>query len=186
MGLAALLLAGAPAVQSEATTAPPCIPVAGLISPAAFRKYPAGPLLRGPWRRPDVRRGVAHRYRTVLREEGVGPPDFAGHLKVVSHGCGAGLTCPLFVDLKTGKVLYLPALGSVAQPYDVADVPGIDDLRLVHRADSRLLVAVGARNESERLAGATMFEWRGDRLHLRRFIPDKALCLDSAGLGGMR
>ena len=122
-------------------------------------------------------------YRTVVRSEAVGPPDFAGHFKVVRHGCGAGMTCPLFFDLKSGRVILVPALESVEQPYEIGNVRGIDDLRLVYRLDSRLLVAVGTRNERDRLTGATLFEMRKNRLRLVRFIPNKALCLDGPGLG---
>lgn len=126
---------------------------------------------------------MAHLYRTVVRNEGTAPPDFAGHLKVISYGCGAGVTCPLFFDVKTGKVAFLPILASVGQRYDVADVPGIADLRLVYHVDSRLLVAVGARNENDRLNGATQFEWRGGRLRLIRFVPHTALCRDVTDQG---
>lgn len=185
LGLGALLSAAVSPAASGMTgaLAASCVRVDTLVSATAFRSYPADPVWRGPWHKPDVRNGTAHRYRTVVREEGTAPPDFAGHLKVVSYGCGAGLKCPLFVDLKTGKVAFVPALASVEQPYDLADVPRIADPRLVYHVDSRLLVAVGTRNEDDRLTGAAQFEWRGDRLRLIRFIPHTALCRDGTGQG---
>jgi len=93
------------------------------------------------------------------------------------------MTCPLFIDLKTGKVTFAAAIASVEHLYDLPDVAGIDDVRLVYRADSRLLVAVGTRNEDLRLTGATLFEWREGGLQVIRFIPKDALCLDTAGGG---
>jgi hypothetical protein len=150
-----------------------------LLSPASFARYPAA-AWPGRWRVPDVRRGQARLFRTVLRSEGVGPPDFAGRFKVVTHGCGAGMTCPLFVDLKTGKVIYLPGLKSVEWGYDQADeigkATGIDDVRLVYHRASRLLVAVGTRNETPRLAGVTLYDWRDGVPALIRFVPRRTLC----------
>ena len=172
LALAVLLSLAAPrpTERDKSAAAKSCIPVATLVTPAAFHKYATSAIWRGPWHKPDVQSGVAHLYRTVVRSEAVGPPDFAGQYKVVRLGCGAGLTCPLIADLKTGKILFVPALGSVAGSLSIAEIPGIDDPRLVYRADSRLLVAVGARNEKERLTGATLFEMRHDHLHLIRFI----------------
>jgi hypothetical protein len=87
----------------------------------------------------------------------------------------------MFIDLKTGKVTFLSSLQSVEWNYAVADdlveVPGIEDSRLVYRPDSRLLVAVGMRNEDERLGGATLYDWRDGAPRLIRFIPRKMFCL---------
>jgi hypothetical protein len=50
----------------------------------------------------------ARRYRTVLREGAVLPPDFAGRCKVVSWGCGSPCHEFAIVDLKTGLVYVSP------------------------------------------------------------------------------
>lgn len=185
LSLGLLLLGGGavPALSREVVSGKSCIPIANVISPAEFGRHPVDVVARGPWRKPNVRRGMGHLYRTVLSREGSAPPNFAGHYKVVTHGCGAGMTCPLFIDLKTGKVTFAAAIASVEHLYDLPDVAGIDDVRLVCRADSRLLVAVGTRNEDLRLTGATLFEWREGGLQVIRFIPKDALCLDTAGGG---
>jgi len=157
-----------------------CVAAQSLLTPAAFRKYPADSRWRGPWHAPDVRHGPAHLYRTVVRSEGVGPPDFAGHFKVVRAGCGAGTICPLFVNLKTGRVTVLSSLLNVEIDYARADevgkALGTDDTRLVYRRDSRLLVVLGTRNENMKLSGATLYEWRDNGPRLIRFIPERQLC----------
>jgi hypothetical protein len=150
-----------------------------------FRRYPADANWRGRWRAPDVRFGEARRYRTNLRAEGAGPPDFAGRYKVVNHGCGAGMICPLFVNLETGAVRYVPALQSVEWNYEIGDNVGkeigIEDTRLVFRRDSRLLVALGTRNETKQLAGMTLYEWRDGGPRLVRFVPQRKLCASGSG-----
>jgi hypothetical protein len=147
-----------------------------------FRRYPAYANMHGRWHAPDVRFGEARLYRTILRSEGVGPPDFAGRYKVVSHGCGAGMICPLFLNLETGKVRSVRTLQSVEWNYEIADnvekAVGIKDTRLVYRRDSRLLVALGTRNETMRLTGATLYEWRNGGPRLIRFVPQSAFCAD--------
>lgn len=156
-----------------------CIAPASLVSPSAFRRYPAKSW-RGRWHRPNVRAGEAHRYRTVVRAEGKGPPNFAGHVTLLTHGCGAGMTCPMFLDLATGKVGVAPSLKSVewdfARGDAVARAAGIEDSRLIYHRDSRLLVALGTRNEDLKLNGAALFEWRGSGLKLIRFVPERMLC----------
>ena len=88
------------------------------------------------------------------------------------------MTCPFFVNLQTGEVTFDASLQSVYWNDAIADVPGVEDLRLVYRADSRLLVAVGSRNEDLRSKGVSFFKWRDTGPTLIRFVPDAALCHD--------
>jgi hypothetical protein len=173
--LGALLALAVIPTGAGATAGQPCIAIADLVSASSFRKFPAASE-HGPWRAPDARFGQAHEFRTVLRNEGVGPPNLAGHYKIVHIGCGTSCIHPAFVDLTTGQVTFEPALGSVELEVEIDDVPGIHDFRLVSRRDSRLLVVVGTRNEDERTTGVTMFEWGKEHPRLVRFIPQSALC----------
>jgi hypothetical protein len=152
-----------------------CVRIAHLWSPAVFARYPAA-TVKGPWRQPDVRRGEPHRFRTMVRLLGQGEPDFAGRYKVAKIGCGAGAACPAFVDRASGKVAFPPALRVLGiLPVDLGA-----SKTLTYRRDSRLLVLVGMRNEDERTAGASLFEWRGNRPHLIRFVPHRQLCVEEA------
>jgi hypothetical protein len=164
------LLAAAIPMQAAARTRV-CTSVDSLVSDATFRAYPASSE-SGRWRSPDVSRGEAHAYRTVLRAEGTGPPDFAGHFRVVRIGCGAGSFCPAFVDRSTGHVTFAPELRVIS--WMPGDPVGPD--RLVYRRDSRLLIVLAVRNENEHTAGATLYDWVGGRFRLLRFIPRSRLC----------
>lgn len=170
--LASLALTGA---SASATTTQRCRAVADLLSPTLFHAYPAK-TAGGPWRAPDVRFGRPHMYRTLLRRAGKGPPDLAGHYKIVRIGCGAGCVTPTFVDLATGRVTFERELGSVEFDDQIDDVPGIDDFRLVHRRDSRLLIVVGLRNENETLSGVATYDWGEEHPRLIRFVPRSELC----------
>ncbi|MET0308848.1 MAG: hypothetical protein ABW023_09095 [Sphingomonas sp.] len=155
-----------------------CISVAQLLSSAGFRHYPAK-ASRGPWRAPDVRRGTARLFRTRLREDSRGAPDFAGHYKIVQIGCGAGTVCPAIVDKATGHVDFVPAFRSVG--WVLSDFAGAGDIeRLTYRRNSRLLVLFGMRNEDERTSGVTLYDWRAGKPHLVRFVPAERLCQEDA------
>lgn len=170
--LLASLLAAIP------SSAAPCLKVADLLANAPFARYPAKHLA-GPWHAPDVSRGTAHLFRTRLREDSRGAPDFAGRFKMVAIGCGAGAVCPAIVDKGSGRVAFVPEFRSVSWLF--SDVAGADSVdRLTYRRNSRLLVLFGARNEEERSGGVTFYDWRGGRPHLVRFVPEERLCLEEA------
>lgn len=155
-----------------------CMTVRSLVSPAVFARYPAT-VARPPWRAPDVRPGDAHFFRTRLREDSRGSPDFAGHYKLVPIGCGAGTICPAFVDKRSGRVIWAPQFRSVSWIF--SDFRDADDIeRLTYRRDSRLLVVFGARNEDARFEGVSFYDWRGGRAHLVRFVPAERLCQEEA------
>ena len=175
-GLGFALIAAASSSQVAAATKP-CLSVATLIARAPFDRYPAH-LSKGPWRAPDVRRGDAHLYRTLLRTEGSGSPDFAGHLKLVRIGCGAGTMCLAFIDRTSGQVTFAPTLRSVSWLYvDLIPLGSPDLKRLTYRNDSTLLVVFGVRNEEDKTGGVTMCNWKNGAPHLVRFVPQRKLCI---------
>jgi hypothetical protein len=158
-----------------------CLSQNALVGHAPFGRYPAR-LATTRWRLPDVRRGDAHLYRTVLRHDGAAPPDFAGVYRLVWIGCGSGSACPAFVNRKTGRVTFAPELRVISwMPHDEAPdgLPAAE--RLTYRKDSRLLVVLGLRNEQIPTSGFTMYEWRDDRLHLIKFVPQVRLCARTSG-----
>jgi len=166
----AAMLAPHPAMAAPES----CLQVSQLLSPKIFRRYPARSGL-GPWREPDVRHGNAHLYRTRLREDAQGRPDFAGHYKMVALGCGAGTICPAIVNKATGKVHFVAEFRNVG--WELNYFAGAKDVeRLTYRRDSRLLVVFGIRNEQERTGGVTLYDWRGGKPHIVRFVPSAKLC----------
>lgn len=156
-----------------------CIPIETFWSPALFARYPVKSS-QGPWRVPNVLGGEAHRFRTMVNRYGQGEPDFAGHYRILSLGCGTGSDCPIFVDRASGRVAFSPVLRVASlMPVDLGA-----SRRLTYRRDSRLLVLIGVRDEDEKTAGASLFEWRAGGLHLIRFVPRRRLCVVSCPRSG--
>jgi len=154
---------------------PPCRPdIAALTAPALFARYPALAAPPARWHAPDVRRGEARTFRTVLRRYGRAPADFAGRYRIVPIGCGAGAVCPAFVDGESGQVRFDPAL-RVAAALSV-EAAGAGFETLTYRPDSRLLVVIGAANEDAARRGVTYYEWRGGRLAPLAFLPLAGFC----------
>jgi hypothetical protein len=114
---------------------------------------PASPILSFP---------KARRYRTILRRASSEAPNFAGHYRVVTWGCGTCCSEFAILDLRSGEAWFAPFFNGCGYP------PGREDpdAALLYRADSRLFVAFGANNE--RSWGIYYYRWHGGRLELLR------------------
>ena len=73
-------------------------------------------------------------FRTRLREDSRGGPNFAGHYTVVIWGCGTGCAQMGVVDAKTGRVYFPPV-----EYMDIPDTSDADVRSRWFRPDSRLL-----------------------------------------------
>jgi hypothetical protein len=62
---------------------------------------------------PVLKTGKAHRYREAIGEESGGPPNFAGHFKIVRIGRGAATSCLAIVDTTDGYVYFPSELDSI-------------------------------------------------------------------------
>jgi len=169
-------------VVGSQVAAAACVSVPSLISDASFRRYPAA-VSKGPWRAPDVRHSG---YRTVLREAGRKAPDFAGRFRIIRPGCGSATECISILDRVSGRdystgafnVISSASIGSQWVTYTGLGDDSFD--RLFYRSNSRLLVVLGTRDDDASTSGATLYEWRDDKLHLIRFIPINDLCVAKA------
>jgi hypothetical protein len=103
-----------------------------------FAEYPAA-AYTGRIAPPRIT-GEARVFRTRIREAAADGPNFGGHYRITTWGCGLGCSMGAVVNVKTGHVMMLPAT--------VAEWP-VDKRPFEYRADSRLLVMNGIRNESE-------------------------------------
>ena len=106
----------------------------GQDSSPRFEDYPVREVYKGPVApvRLDSRR--ARMFRTRLREDSRGGPNFAGRYTVVVWGCGTGCAQMGVVESKTGRV-YFP-------PVEYMDIPDTEDEAARSqwfRLDSRLL-----------------------------------------------
>ena len=138
-----------------------------------FEQYPAQ-VYHGPIARPDVRSHPRSRIfrtmiRTRLKDEGV---NFAGHMSVVTWGCGMGCRCLAFVDTRNGHVYHPENLQAVDNNNvgfdDFLDADGEWNL-LRFRPDSRLLVVIGGINEEGARRGISYFLWDNGRMKRIRF-----------------
>lgn len=104
-------------------------------------------------------------FRTVLREGARFGPDFAGHMTVVTWGCGSDCVQFAVVDARTGRIYGSPVSTS-------ADVDG--------RLDSRLLM-IGRANCPDTVDAtsppyAIFLEWTGTSLSLVDSLPNSVVC----------
>jgi len=118
----------------------------------------------------------AREYRTMLRQAVAKGPNFAGHFTIAVWGCGTACTDFGIVDTKSGKVFFVPDL-RVISTFKVVE-PDNDESEytgLRFRADSRLLVVLGAPKEDEARDGVAFYEWTGVELKALRFIPRREI-----------
>lgn len=118
----------------------------------AYAGKPAGVVLDTP---------EARQFRTRLREAAKRPADFAGENVLVLWGCGTSCEHGAAVNLRTGRVVFLP--GSVCCNGDEED-------RIQYRKDSRLWVAYGLIDEGEQY-GKHYYEFTGRKFKLIRTVP---------------
>lgn len=176
----AFALIAAIAVTSDAAaqpTIPKCLaPFATLVGDRVFARYavPVGSAKPVP---PDVSEGLAHTYRTAIRDQAKLGPNFAAHYTVIEIGCGAATSCVAIADARTGRVYFLPNLRSATAL--LWDTGKFDLRRLNYRPSSRLLVVAGEPNENEKRAGLSYYRWNGSDLVLVRFVPAATLCKGS-------
>jgi hypothetical protein len=113
----------------------------------------------------------AREYRTMLRRAAAKGPNFAGHFTVAVWGCGTACTDFGIVDARSGAVFFLPDL-RVISTFKVVEPDGDESeyTGLRFRADSRLLIVLGAPKEDEARDGVAFYGWTGETLKPLRFI----------------
>ena len=132
-----------------------------------FRDYPVKDIYKG--RPAPVRLTRDDRaFRTRLREAARQKANFAGRYVLTTWGCGTGCQLGAAVDLKTGRVHWLPhrlcCWPSGEPPYP---------LPVTFRLDSRLVALAGARGETETAdgeVGVHFYDFRGGRFRYLRTV----------------
>lgn len=78
-----------------------------------FSEYTVNEVFTGKRVPPNINQSYqVHSFRTVIREGSEGPPNFAGHYRIVQWGCGSPCVSFAVVDQKTGYV-YMSPVGAV-------------------------------------------------------------------------
>jgi hypothetical protein len=90
---------------SQNTSAPRAKPAASQNTPAPrFEDFPAGTFTGKPAPVDLTSDPDAPQFRTRLREGAKGGPNFAGHLTVITWGCGTQCQVYALVDARSGRV----------------------------------------------------------------------------------
>lgn len=110
--------------------------------PHKFISYPSGPIFRGHSVSPNLLTRDAYQYRTRLRDAAQQPANFASYWRLELWGCGTQCLTGAAVNLANGSVVFLPF--SVCCSARLAEP---DFSPVGFRADSRLIVFSGLRNE---------------------------------------
>jgi hypothetical protein len=131
-----------------------------------FQGKPAAPILRGgDWD-----------YRTRFREQTASGPDFAGHYKIVSWGCGSGCSVWSIVDERTGRIYHPFPFGVLNVPF-MGTVSGRRYQGVRYQVDSSLLIVDGCPETKDvddpRMdqCFTTYYTWQNQRLTLIKTIP---------------
>ena len=95
----------------------------------------------------------AKRYRTVISLEGQKEPNFSGHYRLITWGCGTDCRGFAIVDRKTGIARTINGLEYVG------GAMGNDQPRIDFRLDSRLLIVNGVISDNRE--GSFFYEWTG-------------------------
>jgi hypothetical protein len=131
-----------------------------------FEDYAVRNVFKGKPAAPRINFPKAHQFRTMLKEHGQGPPDFAGHYRIIDIGCGADCTFIFVVNVITGQVYY-PGVKlnfSCLSLLEKEEGRALKQYHRPYRLDSRLLLSIG---QSEKMGrGLFFYEWTGSRFRL--------------------
>ena len=108
-------------------------------------------------------------FRTTIREQAEGGPNFAGSYTLAFWGCGSGCRMLAMVDSRTGRVYFSPNLGGVSVGlYQTEE-------SLQYRAGSRLLIVTGMIHDARKSEkeGTFYFVWEGNEFRLVRYVRKK-------------
>jgi len=131
-----------------------------------FQDYPAK-VYSGPVHASDLSaHPEARTYRTRLKNAAKAQVNFAGEFILTSWGCGTTCIMGAVFNAKTGQVTFLPSTVCCWGDVD-------DDFRPIKtRADSRLIVLSGLRNEEEPM-GAHFYEFRDGEFQFIQTVETK-------------
>ena len=134
-----------------------------------FAQYPAEAPLIGPPAKARLTTPEAKRFGTVLREAAAQPPNFNGHYRVASWGCGSNCLAWAVVDLQTGEPWVAPIVaGSCTGSHEPpgAKAPDWFDIRM----NSSLLYLHDCSGENHRRSFDIrhVYVWSDKQLKLLR------------------
>lgn len=130
-----------------------------------YKDYPAE-AFSGVRVAPKIATERAKQFRAQIIEGAQKPPNFAGHFRIIGWGCGSSCVQFAIVDIQSGAV-YMPDF-YVAHGSALTQEKLREDEPLQFKANSKLLVVVGSRNEKGE--GCYFYKWNGSKLVLIKTI----------------
>ena len=134
------------------------------------------------WNRPPAPLKLTTRsermFRTQLTNAAKGLPNFAGHFRIASWGCGSLCGAGAVIDLQTGSV-FPPPLGAHGDGWDrwIMGTAFFEGAGVDFRLDSRLVVVKGGINYSEALKANVpdvyYFIWEEGRFRQLLYVSGK-------------
>ena len=118
-----------------------------------FGDYPVKTIYKGKHAKPKIYGDLKRYYESSYTSAIEGGVTFAGEYAIAKRACGSTCVMPDIVSVKTGKVVIIPFSISGWREYH----DNFDPVEV--KSDSRLIVFLGARNESCR-SGFTTMCWR--------------------------
>ena len=129
-----------------------------------FEDYPVAEIWRGTPTPPKLTSRSERLYRTRLTDAAKELPNFAGHYRFATWGCGSECISGAIIDLQSGDVYSPPSPGDTAH-FSVCE-SAYEDSGVDFRLDSRLILLRCGLNYSERLGknvpDAYYFVWDGN------------------------
>jgi hypothetical protein len=132
----------------------------------SFKDYPVQGMFSGTPAEPKLTDARSRMFRTNIRAQTAEGPNFGGHYRIATWGCGTACIQFAIIDCKTGRVYFPP----MAETIGAVIPPGQSEEMLAYRSDSRLLIIAGAKDDShrQRTVGRFFYEWKNGRLALIR------------------
>lgn len=131
--------------------------------PFKFEQYPIGVVERGVNKKPILSTKLAKQYKTVITAAMAQPVNFAGQYRVVTWGCGTDCRGFAIINKMSGATYTMPGVEYIA------GVMGNDEDRLEFKADSRLFIITGSKNDQ--IEGKFYYLWDGKKLKLLAKLP---------------
>lgn len=130
-----------------------------------FAEFPPTASWNGRNAKPKLVSPDLKAFKTRISNGAKEQPNFAGHYRLVTWGCGSSCLMGAAVDLNSGTVTSIPFSVCCNQAY------GEDFEAILIRPGSRLIAFQGMRNEEEPM-GQHWYEFDGKAFRFLRTVPD--------------
>lgn len=138
-----------------------------------FQSFPATEVWKGPPAPVRLKSSEERMFRTNLRKASKLPPNFAGHYRFTTWGCGTRCLAGAVIDLRTGTVFPPPLAGKAAgEEHWIFCAERDNEHTVDYRRDSRLMIVrcggMQTNAQGSKTPDAYYFVWEHD--HFRQIL----------------